>query len=168
MQSTITKSAMINGLIIGFLLSLKFLLSTQKTSILVSLGLVISVSIIFILFRMSIRLRNDEFDGIISFGKAFSYILQVYFYGSIISSLVMFMYTAYFNQAYLEMYLNMVMKFYHDINFLMDDKNYKIMESIFKPAPFALSNIFSSIFAGAFWGLILAGFIKKEKNIFEQ
>jgi hypothetical protein len=112
-------------------------------------------------------LRNEEFDGIISYGKAFSYILQVYFFGSIISSLVMFIYTAYINQAYLEMYLNTVMKIYHDINFPIDDKNYNIMESIFKPAPFALSNIFSSIFTGAFWGLILAAFVKKEKNIFE-
>jgi hypothetical protein len=167
MQSSITKSAMINGLIIGFLLSLKFIFSTQKISILVSLGLVISVSIIFILYRMSIRFRNEEFDGIISYGKAFSYILQVYFFGSIISSLVMFIYTAYINQAYLEMYLNTVMKIYHDIKFPIDDKNYNIMESIFKPAPFALSNIFSSIFTGAFWGLILAAFVKKEKNIFE-
>lgn len=168
MQSTLTKSAMINGLVIGLFLSLKFLLSTQESTLLVSLGLVISVLIIFILFRNAIKFRDVEFDGIISYGKAFSYILQVYFYGSIISSLVMFIYTSYFDQVYLEMYLDKVMKFYHDINYQIDDRNYKIMESIFKPAPFALTNIFSSIFAGAFWGLILAAFVKKEKNIFEQ
>ena len=166
MQSNITKSAMLNGLWIGLLLSLKFLLSTQKSNTLGFISLFISVSIIFVLYRMAQSFRDKELNGVIEYNKAFSFIFQLYFYGAMISSLVMLIYTAYLNPTYLDFYLSETMKMYKLIKFPVDDNSYNLLEKIFKPAPFALGNLFSSAIAGVFWGLILAAFVKKEKNIF--
>jgi hypothetical protein len=64
--------------------------------------------------------------------------------------------------------INDVLKMYDAMNFPVDDNMISMVETIYKPAPFALMNVFSSAIVGAFWGLILAAFIKKEKSIFEQ
>ena len=167
MQSNVTKSAMVNGLWIGLLLSLKFLLSTQKTNILAFASLIISISIIFVLFKITLSFREKELNGIIDFKKAFNYIFQLYFFGAVISSLVMLIYTAYLNPTYLEFYFSETLKFYQVIKLPVDDNTYNLLEKVFKPAPFALGNLFSSAILGAFWSLILAVFVKKEKSIFE-
>ncbi len=167
MQSTSTKSAMMNGLWIGLLLSLKFILSTQKSNTLSIISLVISISIVFVLYKMALAYREKELNSIIDYKKAFNYIFQLYFFGSIISSSVMLVYTAYLSPSYLDFYLGETMKFYQILKIPVDDITYNFLEKIFKPAPFALGNLFSSTIVGTFWGLILATFVKKEKNIFE-
>jgi len=63
--------------------------------------------------------------------------------------------------------INEVLKVYDSINFPIDDNVSSLMETIYKPAPFALLNLFSSAIVAAFWGLILAAFVKKDKSIFE-
>lgn len=167
MQSKIAKSAMVNGLIVGLLLSLKFLLSAQKLSFYGFLGLVVSISVVFVLYKMAIDFRDKELDGIITYKHAFRHIFQIYFYGCIISSMVILLYTKYISPDYLDNYLGIILKFYHNVNFPMDEKSTKVLETFFTPAPFAITNIFSGVIGGAFWGLILAAFVKKDKSIFE-
>ncbi len=116
---------------------------------------------------MALAYREKELNSIIDYKKAFNYIFQLYFFGSIISSSVMLVYTAYLSPSYLDFYLGETMKFYQILKIPVDDITYNFLEKIFKPAPFALGNLFSSTIVGTFWGLILATFVKKEKNIFE-
>ena len=116
---------------------------------------------------MTVKLRDEEFDGVLSFGKAFRHILHVYFYGSIISSLVIFIYSSFINPQFMDVLFQSVLKLYHYFKFPIDENNYKVLENIFKPATYAIWNIIGSIIIGSFWGLILAGLAKKEKNIFE-
>ena len=156
-----------NGLIVGLLLSVKFLLSAQKFNLAGFLSLTVSIYIVLVLYRLAIKFRNNELDGTISYKYAFRYIFQIYFYGSIILSMVILIYTKYINPDFLGDYLNVVLKAYHDIKYPIDEQNTKILETVLSPAPFSIANIFSGIVGGAFWGLILAAFVKKEKNIFE-
>lgn len=168
MQPNIFRSSMHNGLILGVLLSLKFLFSTPNNSVLSFVALLISILIVFALYKLAIRFRENECGGIIKYGQAFKYIFQVYFFGTIIASLVILIYTRFFNPGYLEFTLNSLLKMYDNFKFPIDDTTHKLMETLYKPAPYALLNIFSSMFVGAFWGLILASFVKKEKSIFEK
>ena len=116
---------------------------------------------------MALAYRDKELNTIIDYKKSFNYIFQLYFYGSVISSSVMLVYTAYLNTNYLNFYLNETLKFYQVIKMPVDENTYNLLEKIFKPASFALSNLFSSAILGTFWGLILAAFVKKDKNIFD-
>jgi len=168
MESNISKSAMLNGLIIGFLLSVKFLLSVQKQGLFVFFGLVISVLIIVQMYLTTVRFRETESDGFISYGQAFKHLFLLYMYGAIISTLVVLIYTKFINSGYLEEALNNIMKVYSNFKIPIDDQTYKVLETIYKPISFSFLNLFSSLFTAAFWGLILAGFIKKNKSIFDQ
>ena len=167
MQPNITKSALYNFHFVGLLLSVKFILSAQKYSILASFALFISISLVFILYRMSIHLRDNEYNGTIKYGQAFSYIFLVYLFGSIVSSIVIVIYTSFIDTHYLATNLDILLKLYDSYNFPVDDKTAAVLQAIYKPVPFSLINIISSMIGGTFWGLILAAFVKKEKSIFE-
>ena len=168
MQQNILNSAKVNGLIIGCLLSLKFLLSVQNNMLLSFLAMAISVSIIVVLYSTAVKFRDIKCEGSIQFKHAFSFIFQLYFFGTIISSLVMFIYTQFIDKAYLETMMNETLKMYDKMGISMDDQSLSIVDNIFKPAAHALVNVLGGIFGGALWGLILAAFIKKEKSIFEK
>jgi len=167
MQQNIKNSAMTNGLIVGGLLSVKFVLSANKIGFLTSIAFIVSVLAVFALFYFAKRFRDTECGGVISYGQSFKYIFLVYFYGSIVSSLVILLYTNFINTDFLASMLNDVLKMYDAIKMPIDDQTYDIVEMIYKPAPFALFNVFASIFGAAFWALILAAFVKKDKSIFE-
>jgi len=169
MQQNITKSAKFNGLIVGVLLSLKFILSAQKSNLFAFLALFISILIIVALYRMAIRFRDLEGGGTIKYKQALLYIFLIYVFGSIISSFVVLLYTSFIDKSYLGLQFNVLMKIYDSWKITFDDKSFKALEYLYTvPAPYALLNVFAGIIGGGFWGLILAGFVKKEKNIFEE
>lgn len=168
MRQNIAKSAFYNFHIVGLLLSLKFIFSAQKFSFFSILTVFASVLVIFILYRIAIHFRDTECDGAIKYGHAFSYIFLIYFFGSIISSIVIFIYTRFIDISLLGSMLDVLLKLYDGYNLPIDDKTYKVMETLYEPLPFSILNIFSSAFSGAFWALILAAFVKKEKSLFEE
>ena len=161
------KSAMQNGLIAGALIALKFLFTALKIPVLSSLTFFISIGIVVFLFYVSKRFRVSENGDNMTFGEAFGYVFRVYFYGAVIGSLVVLVYTL-INVEFLAILLNDTLMLYDKINIPIDDTTYDMLNSIFKPAPYALFNLFGSAIVAAFWGLILGLFLKKEKSIFEE
>jgi len=168
MQRNIIKSALYNFHFVGLLLSLKFILAAQKNTAIASLSLFVSISIIFVLYRMAVHFRETEYGGIMKFGQAFKYVFLIYFFASIVSSVVIFIYTNFIDKFFLDLSLDYLMKMYDGFKYPVDDKTYAVFQSIYKPAPYASFNLFMSLLSGGFWGLILAGFIKKDKSIFSQ
>ncbi len=161
------KSAMQNGLIAGALIALKFLFTAIKIPVLSSLTIFISIGIVVFLFYAAKRFRVSENGDTMTFGEAFGYVFRVYFYGAVIGSLVVLVYTL-LNVEFLAILLNDTLMLYDKINIPIDDTTYDMLNSIFKPAPYALFNLFGSAIVAAFWGLILGLFLKKEKSIFEE
>lgn len=157
---------MLNGLIIGLFLSVKFIFSSFKFNIFTILALFVSVSIIVILFRMASHFRDTECEGEIKYSHAFNYLFLVYFYGSIVSSFIILIYTRFVDTTLLNTMLDSLLKLYDRYKFPIDDSTYSLLQTLYKPEPYSLLNIFSGVFTGAFWGLILAAFVKKEKSIF--
>lgn len=161
------KSAMQNGLIAGALIAIKFLLTAIKIPVLSSLTIFISIGIIVFLFYAAKRFRVAENGDTFTLGEAFGYVFRVYFYGAVIGSLVVLIYTL-INVDFLAVILNDTLMVYEKMNIPIDDTSYDLINSIFKPAPYALFNLFGSAIVAAFWGLILGLFLKKEKSIFEE
>lgn len=160
-------SAMQNGLIAGALIALKFFLAVFKIPVLSSFTFVISIAIVVFLFIAAKRYRDTANNGAMTYNEAFGYVFRVYFYGAIIGSLVVLIY-AFINVDFLAVMLNDILLMYDKINFPIDDNTMKVLNTIFKPAPYALFNLFGSAIVAAFWALILALFLKKEKSIFEE
>ena len=115
---------------------------------------------------MVIRFRDVECEGVISFWKAFSYILLTFFFAAIISSVVKYIYFQYINPAYLEEMFQESMKLMEKLKFPMNDASIAQMETIMKPASFTLQYIWVNVFVGTLVALVMSGFVKKEKDIF--
>lgn len=161
------KSAMQNGLIAGALIALKFLLSAMKIPVLSLLPFFISIAIIVFLFFVTKRFREVENGNAMTFHEAFGYVFKVYIYGAVIGSFVMLIYTL-INAEFLPVLLNDTLMLYDKMNFVIEDTTYELLSTFFKPAPYALFNLFGSAIVATFWGVILALFLKKEKSIFEE
>jgi len=168
MIDTLKQSRLVNGiLLIGGLLSIKFLFSTFQNPILSTLSLTASIAIIYFMYRATVLHRDHDCDGKISFGSAFYFSFRIYAFGAFISSLIIFIYTGFINKDYLELMINQGLKAYEAIGVKINDNIYNYMQIIFKPSSFAIINIFSSLFVSAFWSIIIAAIVKKDKNVFE-
>ncbi|MEI7502555.1 MAG: DUF4199 domain-containing protein [Paludibacter sp.] len=168
MQPSIIKSAMFNGLIMGVIFSINFLFSISKITALALLSYVLIAIIIVGIYKMVIRFRDVECAGVISFWKAFSYILLTFFFAAINSSVVKYIYFQYINPGYLEEMFQESMKLMEKMKFPMNDASIAQMESIMKPASFTLQYIWGNVFVGTLVALIMSGFVKKEKDVFSE
>ena len=168
MQSNIFKSAMINGLIMGVLFSVNFLLSISKVTFLILLSYLVISFIVVGIYRMSIRFRDVECGGAIRYGKAFSFIVLTFFFAALISSIVKYVYFQFINPTYLDELLNESLKAIQMLKIPIDKASYDQMAKVMKPATFSLQYIWMNVIVGTILGLIMAAFVKKEKSIFEE
>ncbi len=167
MVENTSKSAVQNGLIIGAIISLNVLISALKIPVLSSFSILISIGIVVYLYFMTKKHRDQEGDGFLTFGQAFKYLFKVYFLGAIIGSLVLLIFTL-MHKEFIADLINQTMMLYDKMNIPVDDATYNLLMVFFNPFSFALMNLFGGAIKGAFWGLILAAFLKKEKSIFEE
>ena len=156
-----------NGLILGGIFSLNFLLSTSKSSPLIFLTYFIAFFIVTIIYRFSIKFRNVEYEGIITYGRAFTYIILLFFYAALISTVVKYIFFRFVNPGYLETMFQDTMKMMETLKFPMTSAEIDQTESMFKPLSFSLLYIWSDVIMGTFVALIMAAFVKKNKSIFE-
>ncbi len=168
MQPNIFKSAMFNGLIMGVLFSINFLLSISKITFFVLLSYLMIVLIIALMYRMSIHFREVDCAGTIKYGKAFSFVLLTFFYASLISAVVKYVYFQYINPGYLDLLLKESIKAAQMLKFNINNDDYDKMSSFLKPAGFAIQYIWVDVFVGSILGLLMAGFVKKDESIFEK
>jgi hypothetical protein len=168
MQPNTMKSAMQNGLILGVIFSINFLLSTSKITTLILLTYIIAIVIVATIYNFTIRYRDNESDGAISYGKAFKYIIYLFFYAALISTVVKYVYFRFINTGYLETMFQETMKMMEMLKFPMNSAEIDQTEKMFNPLSFSLLYIWSDIIMGAVVALIMAAFVKKEKDIFSQ
>jgi len=161
MQQNVIKSAMHNGLIMGVLFSINFLLSIQKNSLSILLSYFVMAAIIILSYRTTLQYRDGECNGEISFRHAMSFILFTFFFAGMISSLVKYIYFQYVNTQALTMLMTESLKQMETLNLDIQTKDAAKFTST-KPASFAIQYIWVNVIAGLFIGSIMALFIKKE------
>lgn len=168
MQPNIIKSAMLNGLIMGVLFSINFLCSISKITAIIILSYALMIYILVAIYRSSIKFRDVECKGVISYSKAFSFVLLTFFFAALISSIVKYVYFQFINPGYLETMFQESMKMLEKMKFPMEEESMKQVETMLKPASFSLQYIWVNVFLGSLIGLIMAVFIKKDKSVFAE
>ena len=156
------------GLILGALFSLNFVLSVTKITALALLTYAIAVFIVALMYKLSIRFRDNECEGSISYAKSLLYIVLTFFYAALISTLIKFIYFQFINTAFLENMFQETMKTMELMKFPMDDASVAQVESMLKPATFSMIYVFTNLIMGAIVGVVMAAFVKKDKDIFSQ
>ena len=161
MQPNIIKPAMSNGLIMGVLFSINFILSIQRNYIFVFLSYFVMSSIVVGMYRITIRFRESECEGVMSYRKAFLFILYTFFFAALVSSVVKFIYFQFISPDYLENMMRDSLKVLSDMNLKMDNESIEQMQTNLKPATFALQYIWVNVFIGSMVAFVMAFFIKK-------
>lgn len=165
MQPNIIKPSMNNGLIMGVLFSLNFILSIQKNYLFVFLSYFVISTIVVGMYRMSIRYRDTECEGVLSYRKAFSLILYTFFFAALISSVVKYVYFQFICPTYLESMMQDSLKVLSGMNFKIDTEAIAQMETTLKPASFSLQYIWVNVFVGSLVAFVMAFFVKKNPPI---
>ena len=168
MQPNIFKASMFNGIIMGVIFSVNFLFSVSKITLLITFTNIIAVLIVVLIYRLSVKFRDTECEGFITYRKAFLYILYSFFFAALISSVVKYIYFQYINPSYLESMFQETMKMLTSMKYPITDAVETQTRSMLKPASYTLIYIWVNVFMGLIVGLIMAAFIKKEKSIFKE
>lgn len=175
MHANIFKSTMFNGLIMGVLFSLNFFLSASKNVSLLLLSYLLIAIMIVVSHRMAVRYRDNECGGYINYWMVFNYVVLTFFFASIISSIFKIIYTKYLNPDYLPMLFEESMRqieqnrsLFESLKLPLDDNYFEELERQMRPVNYSLQTIWVNIFTGAILGLILGGFVRKSKGIFDD
>ncbi len=168
MQQNFYKHAMTYGLFLGLVFSVNFLLSLSKSLWLGMLTYFVMAAIVYLTYRFTCHYRDTEQDGAISYGRSLWYIVVLYIFAAIISSVVKYVYFQFINPDYLDEVLNNTMAVMEQLQWpLQEDIMYDQMKSMLTPINFTLQYIWINMMLGFLVGVVMAAFVKKDKNIFE-
>lgn len=156
------------GLILGALFSLNFLFSTAQNSTLGLLSYVIWAAILYLTYRFATHYRDTECQGSITFGKSLSYILLLYFFGSLLSAVVKIVYLQFINPTYLTDIMAQTLTLIEGMGMTVTDEMVATTETMLKPVYFSLQYIWVNLLGGFFVGIIMAALVKKEPNPFSE
>lgn len=175
MQPNIFTITMRNGLLLGILFSVNFLLGTSKNLALVMLTYLVLALIIYLSYRTAKSYREHHLGGYMRFWQGFNFIVMSFFFAGIISAIFKMIYTRYLNPDFLPALFEQSMQqmetnraLFESFNITMDEAYIDQVERQFKPTAYALQSIWINVFFGVILGLLLSGFVQKKKGLFDD
>ena len=164
-NNNMMNAAMKSGLTLGLLFTLNFLISLTGVPF---IRIIVFAAILYMTFRITVRYRDTSANSYLSYGQSFIFIFFSFFFAALISAFVKFIYFQFINTEYLDEIFNQSMNILQSANFPMMDEMESSLQSVLKPAPYALYSLFGNMLGGVFAGLIISAFTKKEKGIFDE
>lgn len=175
MQDNIFKSTMTNGLIMGVLFFVNFLLTGSKILPLVLLSYLVMALIIVLMHKMTKRYRDVDCGGTIKYWKVFNYVVLTFLFAAVIASVFKIIYLQYINPEYLPALFEEGMRqieenrsIFEKLNLPLDDDYFSTLEKTMRPVTYSIQTIWVNVLLGFALGLILGFILKKEKSIFED
>jgi Protein of unknown function (DUF4199) len=150
----------------GLLFSINSLLAFSRYSSLTLASNLVFILIIFVIFYTTKRYRDKECNGFITFSKSHSYIVYSFFFGSLISTIVKYMYFMYIDPTLLsEVIFNQSLQNFQKIGKTLSDEELKLFKDfVNNPLSFCIQFMWINLFLGAILGLILSFFIKRKET----
>lgn len=157
------------GIVMGILFSCNFLLSASKNTILSLCSYVVIFLILYLTYRFTCSFRDHEREKVLSYSQGLSYIILLFFFGAIISSVFKFLYFCFIRPEYLAELLNQSLLLLEDLysDNEQRDLSRRMIEKMLTPTSLALQYLWLNTLLGLLVGIVLAAFTKKEKSIFE-
>ena len=162
------RHAMNYGAIMGLLFSLNFLVTTVKS--IAFLQYLFIVVIIYCAYRFVVHCRENVMDGVISYGSALWYNMQLFMYGAMISALVRYVFYAYIKPDFLQNQLNETIMALQGTPMadVISGEVYQQTVEMMTPLNMALQAIWLNLMLGLLLGLILAAIVKRSANPFSD
>ncbi len=162
------KHAMTYGLLMGVVFSINFYLSTVPA--ISFLQYLIFIVVLVLSYRFATNCRDKVCGGLMSYGSALFYIVQLFSYAALIVALFKYIFYTLLSPNYLnglmELYLQVLDESGLSDTMFGDTPMVEMFEKVVTPLNLSLQSIWINILYGLIVGLIMAAFVKKEKSIF--
>ena len=160
------RHAMNFGAIMGLLFSVNFLVTTVKS--IAFLQYLFVVVIIYCAYRFVVHCRENVMDGVISYGSALWYNMQLFMYAAMISAMVRYVFYAYIKPDFLQNQLNETLMALRGTPMadIISGEVYQQTLEMMTPLNMALQTIWLNLMLGLLLGLILAAIVKRSENPF--
>ncbi|MFI3297461.1 MAG: DUF4199 domain-containing protein [bacterium] len=164
------KHAMTYGLLMGVVFSINFYLSTVPA--ISFLQYLVFVVVLVLSYRFATNCRDKVCGGVMSYGSALFYIVQLFSYAALILALFKYIFYTLLAPNYLDSLLELFIQIMDEAglsNTMFGDTPFvEMFEKVITPLNLSLQSIWVNILYGLIVGLIMAAFVKKEKSIFED
>ena len=167
MKPEALKHAMYFGLMLGLVFALNFFLSTLHSGWFVLLMLFVTFTIPYLVYRLTVDCRDRVSGGVISYGAALWYGIQLFFYAALISAVFKFIYIKFLNLDYLPNLVNESLIILDKFNMLSGDYGEEQVRLLYTPLYVTMQSIGSNVIMGVLVSLVTAAFAKKDKSIFD-
>ncbi|MDX9848433.1 MAG: DUF4199 domain-containing protein [Tenuifilaceae bacterium] len=117
----------------------------------------------------TIRFRNDDLGGYISYGRALGFGVLISLFSSVVYGFYLYLLTAVIDPSYMEGLYQVLEETYLEMG-MADDQVETMMTAVKKfqtPLMMLISSIFSFTLMGTIFSLITSIFIKKEEPLFD-
>lgn len=160
----VNRYAMSKGLILGALFALNYLLSTFSVTSFLSFGM--EILIVVAAYRMTVSCRENVLDGVISYGRAWWYVVNLFLYSSMVSGVFKYVYLKWIRTDYLQSLEVQVREVFEqtalkgaEMNEVMSNLN-----EVLTPENVAIYSVFGDVMIGVFLGLIIAAIVKRDET----
>lgn len=162
------RHAMNWGLLVGLVFSLNFWVGTIPA--IAWIQYILMAAEIYLIYRLARHCRDTEFGGHATYGQMLWYIIQLVLYASFISALFKYLYCKVLVPDYLDKQIDTMMQLANSMPMLADqaDTLQSTFTQVLTPFNMAIQGMWTNLVMSLLLGLILAAFLKKEKNIFED
>ena len=157
-----------NGLILGIVFSVNFLFSISGNLLLGFLSYAAIAIIIYLSHKFTVNYRNVDCDGAISYRHALAYVVLLFLYAALISAIVKYLFFQYLNPDFLPEMMNKTLLAVEQMMPSVPEETYDTMEAMMSPINYTLLATWMNVILGFFVGLIIAGVVKKDKNLFDK
>ncbi len=179
MQNNIFKTTMNNGLVLGVLFFVNFLLSTASNAWIGLITYLITIVIVIFTYKKSIRYRDVDCKGHIKYGTVFSFVVLSFLFASLVTAILKIIYLKYINTDFLpNLYEQMLAQIDANqalfeglldrFNAPLDDDFYEKIEKMMNPVSYAIQTIWVNILYGGLLGAILGFIVMKKESIFDD
>ncbi len=163
MKSNLFNTTMRNGLVLGVLFSLNFIVSTFNNSLVALFSYLITALIVYLTYQYTVRFRDKESGGVMTFGQGFVFVFLLFLYASIISAATKYIFLKYINPSYLENMLALSMQTLEAIMPSVPEEMYDTSEAFLTPINFTMAITWLNFLMSLLVGLVV-GLIAKRDN----
>lgn len=175
MKPDVLKHIMYFGLMFGLIFALNFFLGTMNGMFFSVLSWVVTLAIPYVAYYLVRDCRDRVLGGTISYGQAFIYGIQLFFYASLISAAFRFVYCQWLNPDFLPNLVDTTMSIFEqggmagivEASGMTMSQYADTLRSVLSPLNMAFMAIFMNFFAGLFISLITAAIVRKDKSLFD-
>lgn len=155
------KHAMYYGAILGLVFILNFCITISGIAWLSFLQLGIYVLVPYLLYLFMRKFRDEVRDGHVGYFAAINYSVQLFFYASLLSSFVKYVYFKFVNKNFLSDLFEQSKQLMVQLNMPVTDQILDATRVLMTPSNMVLQYLWMDVFLGVMLALVVALFVKR-------